>query len=278
MWILWFVTLLWAASFSLIGVYLAGQVDGYLAVFIRMLLALAVLLPFWRPWRFAWRQQWQLAGIGAIQIGVMYLLLYHAFNYLSVPEVLLFTIFTPLYVTLLDALWQRQQSLPTRWWLATALAVLGAAVIRYQQPSTEFWFGFLLIQGANLCFAAGQVLYKRLQLGDGRQQLQQFALFFLGATLVCGLAVALFADLSMRPTSSLQWAILIWLGIGASGLGYLLWNMASKQVTTAQLATMNNLLIPAGLLVNLIFWGNPVNWLPLLLGSCLLLWSLYLAR
>lgn len=41
------VTALWAFSFSLIGVYLAGQVDGYFAVLIRVTLAMLVFLPFY---------------------------------------------------------------------------------------------------------------------------------------------------------------------------------------------------------------------------------------
>src|SRR5690606_25316064 len=93
MWILWAVTGLWAASFSLIGEFLAGHVDGYIAVFIRMVLALLLFLPLWQPARLSWRQHTQLLAIGAFQIGVMYLFLYHAFLYLTVPEVLLFTIF-----------------------------------------------------------------------------------------------------------------------------------------------------------------------------------------
>src|SRR5690554_1287414 len=194
MWILWAVTALWAASFSLIGVYLAGQVDGYIAVYIRMLLALLLFLPLWRPRRLAFRQQWQLAAIGAVQIGVMYLFLYHAFLYLSVPEVLLFTIFTPLYVTLIDDLVFERKHLPRQWWLAAALAVVGAAVIRFNSLSDSFIVGFLLIQAANLCFAAGQVFYKRLELGTERNQVHVFALFFLGATIICSLAMAAFAD------------------------------------------------------------------------------------
>ncbi len=37
-----------------------------------------------------------------MQFGGTYLCLYRSFSYLSVPEVLLFTIFTLLYVTLID--------------------------------------------------------------------------------------------------------------------------------------------------------------------------------
>jgi carboxylate/amino acid/amine transporter len=275
--LLWFVTALWAASFSLIGEFLAGRVDGYIAVFIRMLLALLVLLPFFRPRQFSRRQQLQLAAIGALQIGVMYLFLYHAFLYLSVAEVLLFTIFTPLYVTVVAELLNRRRRLPGRWWLAALLAVAGAAVIRYDQLSEQFWLGFLLIQAANLCFAAGQVFYKRLPLGDERQQLHIFALFFAGASVVSAVAMLAFADFHKMPTSTLHWLILLWLGVGASGLGYLLWNLASKRVNTAQLASMNNMLIPAGLLINFGFWGQQVDWWRLLIGSTILLLSIAVA-
>ncbi|WP_258240244.1 EamA family transporter [Pseudidiomarina homiensis] len=277
MWILWAVTLLWAASFSLIGEFLAGRVDGYIAVFIRMALALLLFLPLWRPRRLPLTKQLALAGIGAIQIGVMYLLLYHAFLYLSVAEVLLFTIFTPLYVTLIDDVIFQRKHLPLRWWLAAGLAVLGAAVIRFNTLSDSYLYGFLLIQGANLCFAAGQVFYKRLPLGNARNQVHVFALFFIGATLVTGLAMLAFANVEMQPTNVLQWGILLWLGLAASGLGYLAWNLGAKRVNTAQLATMNNMLIPAGLLVNFVFWGQDVDWLRLALGAAILASSVYLA-
>lgn len=270
MWILWAVTLFWAASFSLIGEFLAGRVDGYVAVFIRMALALALFLPLWRPARLPLLKQLALVGIGAIQIGIMYLFLYHAFLYLSVAEVLLFTIFTPLYVTLVDEVLFQRKAVHPRWWLAAALAVIGAAVIRFDQLSDDFITGFLLIQAANLCFAAGQVFYKRLPLGSSRQQLHVFALFFIGATLSAGLAMLAFANFDKLPTTTLQWGILVWLGLGASGVGYLAWNLASKKVNTAQLATMNNMLIPAGLVVNFAFWGNHVDWLRLAIGAAIL--------
>lgn len=277
MWILWAVTALWAASFSLIGEFLASQVDGYIAVFIRMVLALALFIPLWRPARLAFRQQGLLALIGALQIGLMYLFLYHAFLYLTVPEVLLFTIFTPLYVTLVDDLLFERRHLPPRWWLAALIAVLGAAVIRFDTLSNSFITGFLLIQAANLCFAAGQVFYKRLQLGSARNQLHVFALFFLGAAMTSGLAMLLLADFSKTPTTPLQWGVLLWLGLGASGLGYLAWNLGAKRVNVAQLATMNNMLIPAGLLINYIFWGQAVDWLRLTLGGLILLSAVWLA-
>lgn len=89
--------------------------------------------------------------------------------------------------------------------------------------------------------------------------------------------MAAFADFSLRPSSQLQWGILLWLGLAASGVGYLAWNLASKRVNTAQLATMNNMLIPAGLLVNFIFWGSQVDWLRLAIGAVILGSAVYVA-
>ncbi len=276
--VLWLVTAGWAFSFSLIGVYLAGQVDSYLAVFIRVALACLLFLPLLRPGTLpAWKLA-ALTAIGAVQIGATYLFLYHAFLYLSVAEVLLFTIFTPLYVTLIDEFLLGRRHLPLRWWLASAVAVVGAAVIRYDRVSEGALFGFLLIQAANFCFAAGQVAYKRLPLGDIRQQSQVFAFFFLGASLVAGTGVLLFTDWSRVPDSGLEWGILLWLGLGASGLGYLGWNLAAKRVNTAQLATMNNMLIPAGILLNFLFWNRDIDWLRLLIGGAIIVLSLWICQ
>lgn len=276
------ITLLWAASFSLIGVYLAGQVDGYLVVFIRMVLALITVLPLFR-WKHLSPQNGQLpqlaklAVIGAVQIGAMYLFLYHAFLYLSVAEVLLFTIFTPLYITLIDELILNRKHLPLLWWIAAAVSVCGAAIIRYQPLSDDFITGFFLIQAANACFAAGQVAYKRLPTGKTLEQSQQFAAFFFGASVVAGLGVLLFGDLTKMPTTNLQWGILLWLGIVASGLGYLGWNLSGKRVNTGQLATMNNALIPAGILVNVVFWEQSFDYTRLSIGAFIIILAVWLA-
>jgi len=276
------ITLLWAASFSLIGVYLAGQVDGYLVVFIRMVLALITVLPLFR-WRHLSPQNGQLpqlaklAVIGAVQIGAMYLFLYHAFLYLSVAEVLLFTIFTPLYITLIDELILNRKHLPLLWWIAAAVSVCGAAIIRYQPLSDDFITGFFLIQAANACFAAGQVAYKRLPTGKTLEQSQQFAAFFFGASVIAGLGVLFFGDLTKMPTTNLQWGILLWLGIVASGLGYLGWNLSGKRVNTGQLATMNNALIPAGILVNVIFWEQSFDYTRLSIGALIIILAVWLA-
>ncbi|GAB3241182.1 carboxylate/amino acid/amine transporter [Pseudaeromonas pectinilytica] len=270
-----FVTLLWAFSFSFIGVYLAGQVDAYFMVLTRTALALLVFLPFLRLRQLKPRLALGLMAIGAVQLGFMYLFYYHSFLLLTVPEVLIFTIFTPLYVTLFHDLFSAR--FHRRYLLTAGLAVLGAAVIRFDHLTSDFLTGFLVVQGANLCFAAGQVGYKRLLAQQTAElpQHQIFACFFLGAALVA-LVAWLLLGTPRYPTSSLQWGLLLWLGAGASGLGYFLWNKGATRVNAGVLAIMNNALIPAGLLVNLLIWNQSADLLRLSIGGGLILGSLLL--
>lgn len=265
------VTLLWAFSFSLIGVYLAGQVDSYFSVLTRVLLATLVFLPFLN-WRTPPRTAITLMGIGAVQLGLMYLFYYQSFLLLSVPEVLLFTIFTPVYIALIYDILARRFSL----WnlLIAAIAVAGAAIIRWDNLSSDYWAGFFVVQGANLCFATGQVAYRqfmqsRAKRGNTLPPRQTFGWFFIGAS-----AVAVFAWMMLGnpqyPTGVVQWGVLLWLGAVASGLGYFLWNKGATQVSPGTLAAMNNALIPAGLIVNLLIWNRDADLPRLITGGLII--------
>jgi carboxylate/amino acid/amine transporter len=272
-----FVTLLWAFSFSLIGEYLAGSVDSYFAVLTRIAIAGLLFLPLTR-----WRGQAPafvrgMLLIGALQFGITYVCLYLSFNVLTVPEVLLFTILTPLHVTLIeDALNRRFNP----WALLAALvAVAGAGIIRYDGISSGFLLGFLLLQLANFTFAAGQVLYRRLLLEypSSEPQYRRFGFFYVGALLVALPAFVLLGDQSRLPGTLLQWSVLGWLGVMASGLGLYWWNKGASLVDAGTLAVMNNALVPAGLLVNLLIWNQDADLLRLALGGLVILASLPLA-
>lgn len=269
------VTLLWAFSFSLIGVYLAGQVDSYFSVLTRVLLATLVFLPFLN-WRTPPRTALTLMAIGAVQLGLMYLFYYQSFLLLSVPEVLLFTIFTPVYIALIYDLMARRFSLRNSLWNLSmaAIAVAGAAIIRWGELSDDYWRGFFVVQGANLCFATGQVAYRQFMQsartqGESLAPRQSFGWFFIGASAVATLAWIILGK-PQYPGSPVQWGVLLWLGAVASGLGYFLWNKGATQVSPATLATMNNALIPAGLMVNLLIWNRDAD-LSRLLGGGLLI-------
>ncbi|MHA2939904.1 carboxylate/amino acid/amine transporter [Vibrio sp. RC27] len=269
------VTLLWAFSFSLIGVYLAGQVDSWFSVLMRVALASLIFFPFIKFKQVPKSLAIKLMAIGGVQLGLMYCFYYKSFLLLSVPEVLLFTVFTPIYVTLIyDAL--RKRFSP--WYLLTAaIAVMGAMFIKRTDINQDFIVGFLVVQAANLCFAIGQVAYKRVMEQDNTHLPQHsvFGFFYLGALVVATIAFILFGSLEKLPTTYVQWGILTYLGVIASGLGYFVWNKGACMVNSGALAIMNNVLVPAGLIVNIVIWNRDVDLVSLSIGGAIIVFSLW---
>ncbi|GHD80876.1 EamA family transporter [Vogesella fluminis] len=269
------VTVLWAFSFSLIGEYLAGKVDSDFAVLLRVLIAAAVFLPFtlWRGLPSRLVAGFWLAG--ALQFGVTYLCLYRSFAVLTVPEVLLFTVLTPIYVTLLDDALARRLN---RWaLLAAAVAVSGGIIIRFQPLEGEYLTGFLLLQLANLTFAAGQVLCRRLlQHYPVSQPLHRFfGHFFLGALLLALPSYLVFGNPARLPHTAMQWSVLVYMGLFATALGMYWWVKGSTRVSAGTLAIMNELHVPVGLLVNVLIWNRDTDLTRLALGGAVILASLW---
>ena len=272
------VTILWAFSFSLIGEYLAGQVDSDFAVLMRVAIAAAIFIPITR-----WRGlPTRLLGgfwlAGALQFGVTYLCLYRSFSVLTVPEVLLFTVLTPIYVTLLD------DGLSRRFnpWslLAVLVAVGGGIILRFEKIEGDYLIGFLLLQLANATFAAGQVLCRQLLARYPTQQPLHrfFGHFFLGAMLLAIPSFLLFGNAARMPHTALQWGVLVWMGVFATALGMYWWVKGSTLVDAGTLAIMNELHVPAGLLVNVLIWNHDANLGKLALGGSVILASLLINR
>ena len=271
-----FITFLWAFSFSFIDVYLAGKVDGDFAVLTRVVIAGLIFLPMTRWNGIPVELKAGTVLVGGLMIGVTYLCLYRSFLYLSVPEVLLFTVTTPLYVSLIDDALNRKFS-PVALF-AAFISVLGAGYIRYDNITDSYLTGFVLIQVANLAFAAGQVGYANLvkRYPIDIPQRNFFGYFFLGGLLVAGPSYLIFGNPELMPSTTVQWVILAWLGAGASGLGLFLWNKGGTMVDGGTLAIMNNMLIPAGIIVNLLIWNRDVDLFRLIVGMGVILLALYI--
>lgn len=247
------VTCIWAFSFPLIGYFISGAMDSFFAIFMRVFLAFLIFIPL-LDWRLTWRLKFIFMGIGAFQIGIMYMFYYHSFLYLSVNEVALFTIFTPFYVSLSYDILTRK--FRPSYLLSIALCVFGAYIIKMGAINSNFLLGFLLIQGANLIFGSSQSVYKRVIEKENLQnQASIFGYFHLGASIITLCAFLILGDINKMPQTTSSWVVLIYLGLIASGLGYFLWNKGATLVDSGVLAIMNNALIPAAILANaLLVW------------------------
>jgi drug/metabolite transporter (DMT)-like permease len=262
------VSVLWALSFGL-----TAQVSGLGAPFVtaaRTLLAALVFLPFLDVKGLSRGQVLAFAGIGALQFGLMYLLYIASFRWLQSSEVALFTIFTPLFVTLTADLMRGKFS-----WLfllTATLAVLGTGICVWSGLGRKgILAGFLLMQAANLCFALGQVLYRRLAPASGKRDRDLMGLLYLGASAV---AVAMAAPTipwaKVAAMDGRQVAVLVYLGVVASGLGFFLFNAGARRTDIGTLAVFNNMKIPLAILASGLVFREVVDWPRLAAGGAVI--------
>jgi carboxylate/amino acid/amine transporter len=270
---LFVVSMLWAFSFGLIKGILTG-IDSTFVATARLLLSLLVFLPFIRFRGIGRKRILQLMFIGMLQYGVMYITYIHSFRYLQAYEVALFTIFTPIYVTLVNDFLQRRFS----WFnlLTALLAVFGTGIVVGSRLSqNEILFGFIILQVSNVCFAFGQVYYRKV-MGDhsGLDDKKVFGLLYLGGFLAAALFSVFVTSWEALILSSSQVMTLIYLGVVASGLGFFLWNYGARRTNVGALAIFNNLKVPLAIVVSLLFFGESAHVPDLILGGFLVIAAL----
>ena len=261
------VSVLWALSFGLIP-----QVGGLGSAFVtavRTVLAALVFLPFVRTGGMRGRQVLALAGVGALQFGLMYVLYIESYHWLHPAEVALFTIFTPLLVTFFNGLLERRVT----WaFMATAaLAVLGTGICLWtalDRPGL-FW-GVLLMQLSNACFALGQILYRRAA-PPGKADHELMGILYLGAAAVAlamALPVVQWDKVARMPHG--QMGVLLYLGAVASGVGFFLFNAGARRTDVGTLAIFNNAKIPLAILASALVFGDRVDWVRLAAGGAVI--------
>lgn len=262
------VSFVWAASFGIIKTRLTG-VHPDVVNAARLGLAALVFLPFLRA--LPWRRALELALVGALQFGLMYALYTRSYAALAAHQVALATVMTPVYVTLCADLLARR--LRPRFLACAVLAAAGTAVsVGVGTAGGAPVAGVALVQAANLCFAAGQVWYRRaVARAPGLSDRAAFAWCALGAVaLALALAAPSFAGRAWAGVGPAQVAALAYLGVVASGLCFFLWNTGARRVNTGVLAVMNDLKIPLGVLVSVAVFGERAAWLRLAAGAALI--------
>jgi drug/metabolite transporter (DMT)-like permease len=267
------VSFIWGFSFGLIKGNLTS-LDPNFVSWARMVISLLVFLPFLRIKNISWDLLLKLILIGAVQYGLMYITYIFSYRFLEAYQVALFTIFTPIYVTLINDTFLGKLNLVN---LSVAIiTVFGTGIIIFQQISlTNFWKGFILMQISNLCFAFGQIYYRECtkKLKSVKDH-EFFVLLYFGAVILTTLATGLSTHWIVPKLTVNQISTLLYLGMLASGLCFFWWNLGARQVNGGTLAIINNLKIPLAIIISLIFFHEKANVTRLLIGGGMILLSL----
>ncbi|MCP4801070.1 MAG: EamA family transporter, partial [bacterium] len=188
--------------------------------------------------------------------------------------VALFTIFTPLYVALLDDLMNRKINGDRI--VAVIIAIIGAGMaVWHALPPREAMVGIILLQVSNLCFAFGQYFYRRLH--SSADHTTKVGWMYLGATIVVTLLALItggFADFQLSKTSMMT---LLYLGVIPTGLCFWLWNRGAVKTSVSRLAISNNLKIPTAIIIAWLFFGESAPYLRVGLGIAVIVIALMIS-
>lgn len=223
-----------------------------------------------------------LLCVGALQYGIMYLLVLRAYQYLDAYQIVLFTATTPFYVIFFNTLFERK--FHAYHFLIAGLAILGGKIIyTTSSVSLNALTGFFLVQAADICFSFGQVYYRKIRLKHPNINDQEiYGFLFLGAMLTTILSTTWFNGWhSLHQVTIKQGYLLAYLGAIPSGLCFFWWNKGATQTNPVILSVFNNLKLPLGTLVSLLFFHEHVKQgmhLHLLLGLCIMIFALFLAH
>jgi len=270
------VSLLWAFSFGLIKGNLTG-IDSNFVSFARMGISLFVFLPFFKFKNLNIKLSCKLILTGALQYGVMYLTYIYSYQFLKAYEVALFTIFTPLYISIINDILNKKFN--KLYFVKSLIAIAGAAIITYNgSDSQNIIKGFLILQISNLAFGFGQIYYKQTLKDKQIKDQNIFALLYLGATILTAIFSSFTTDFNSFSISTEQIYTLVYLGIIASGLGFFLWNMGARKTDAGTLAVFNNMKIPLAMVVSLLVFDETVSIVKLLIGGTVITFALFLGN
>lgn len=260
------VSLIWAFSFGLIKGNLIN-VDSNFVAFSRLLISFLLFLPFLKIRNILKKNLLQLLLIGAVQYGLMYICYIYAFQFLYAYEIVLFTILTPIYVVVINDLIQKRFHL--LFYLTSMLSLFGAVIVVWQNiTSEELIIGFILMQISNISFAFGQVYYKKLmKIIPETKDFNIFAILYLGGFFTAFIFTFFTTDYTTLSLTNNELLTIIYLGVIASGVGFFLWNFGARKTNAGSLAVFNNLKIPFGIIVSVLFFAEEVNLWNLSIGG-----------
>jgi len=238
--------------------------------FVRVLLGTLVLAPF------AWRRRksqpsppmpWHsIVWLGAIGVALYYIAFNYALSLTSAAQGALVQSCIPAVTALIAVLWLGERG-PMRRWLGIGLSVAGVVIV-FAGAATEVpvrsTYGNLLMFGTVVAWGLYTALAKRVAHCD--TVVITAALLGVGALLLLPFAVWEYGHSRSVMGSIGSWLAIVYLGCGASGFAYLLYNLALRDMDANQAGTYTNLIPVVGVLTG-VLTGDTLSAIHLIGGA-----------
>lgn len=179
---------------------------------------------------------------------------------------------SPVWAGLLQAVLQRRWP-SGLWWTGTAIGVLGGFVMTLGKGAamSASVTGLLLCLLAGLAYGAYAVISQPLILQAGVARVNAWV--FFSAALI---SLPIAALLGGTPATNAQgWAVVVYLGVVATGVAYLLFSIGLRTISAATSVALSKFEPITAFILSIVIVGESPTWLAVL-GLCLVLLGLWL--
>ncbi len=275
--------LLWAVNFSVIKIALREftplSFNGP-----RLTIASLLLLLF------LWRKEgrltlpksdlWKVAVLGIVGNTIYQLLFINGIHRTTASKTSLVMTMTPIFIALLSAIFIRER---IHWagWLGILVAFLGIYLVIFDRPaavslSSRDLQGDLLVLIGNLFWAAYTVFSKPLLDRMTPLKLTTFTLG-IGTLFYLPLTIREMAALPWRSLSVLSWGSLLFSGVFAVAVSYVIWYSSVKRVGNTKTGIYGNITPAFSVLFAYLFLGESVGLIQII-GTLIIILGFSLTR
>jgi drug/metabolite transporter (DMT)-like permease len=268
------VMMVWGSSFLVTKAAIV-EVPPLTLALLRVTIGALVLLPFALPrlgsardlpWGWLW-------AMGLIGVTLYYVLFNFSLAWTSVSQGALVQSSIPAVTACVAVLWLRERPSRARIF-GIALSVAGVLIVFAQSTQSNAAaaapaLGNLLMFASVVTWGLYTSMAKRVAAYDSI--LITAVVTTIGALLLLPLAVIELWHRELPTPSVDAWLGALYLGVFASGAGYLLYNFALKHMAASQVGVFTNLIPIVGVLTGVVALGEALSWQAIVGGIVVML-------
>lgn len=280
------VVLIWGANFPIIKWALAAMPPHAVNVF-RFVVSAAMLgglyawerrgttTAFFAPMRTHGRQLVTLGIVGYVLYQVCFII---GVNHTTAGSAALIMASSPLWTALIGR-FSGQEALARGSWAGLVVSLVGTALVVAAGPSTvgvgSLWGNALMLAAAVLWGA--YTAYNKRVVDDVSPTGATFMGILVALPLLIAIGLPDLPHVAWQAVDVWVWVAIVFSGGLSTGIAFVIWNTAVKDVGASNTAIYGNLVPFVALLGGFLFLDEPVRW-PQLVGGLLIIGGLLLVR
>ena len=225
------------------------------------------------------RKDWmQIALLGFVGVALNQYLYLYGMRFSTAANGALLYAATPVFVLVFSRLVLKETINPKKIF-GIALAFVGISIVIFERGvdfSSGYAYGNLLILLAVIGWTLFTVLGKSMLVKYGSLRTTA-AMMLCGAIIISPLGIASILNVKFAEISRADWAGVLYLSIGTSTLGYLLWYHALSRIETSKVAVFANVQPVFATILSLIFLNYTIT-PAFVMGSIITIGAIYITQ